>query len=85
MAGTVEPPAADAQFGGPLVGDCVALTCLGNRPVEPGFERRDQREPRESVAEHPHGFGVRRIMSGRYRGEGLHRGEDRVVDQMHTC
>ena len=44
VARAVEPPAADAQTGRPVVGDGVALAGLGDRPVEAGLERRDQRE-----------------------------------------
>ena len=44
MAGPVEPPAADAELGRPLVGDGVPLVGLGDRPVEAGLERGDQRQ-----------------------------------------
>ena len=44
MAGAVEPPAADAQLGRPLVGDGVALVGLGNGAMEAGLERGDQRQ-----------------------------------------
>ena len=52
--------------------------------MEAGFKSGDQRQAREAVAEHSHGLGVRRIMGRRHVGEGLHRGQDRVVDQMHA-
>ena len=65
-------------------GNGVALARFGNRAVEAGFKRGDQRQAREAVAEHAHRFGVGRIMRRRHLGEGLHRGQDRVVDQMHS-
>ena len=84
MAGAVEPPAADAELGRPLVGDGVALAGLGNRPVKAGFERRDQRQLGKPVAEHPHRLGVGRIVRRRDVGEGFHRGQHVLVDQMHA-
>ena len=80
----MEPPAADAELGRPLLGDGVALVCLGNRPVKPGLEGRDQRQLGKPVAEHPHGLGVRRIVGRRDVGERFHRGQHRLVDEVNA-
>ena len=84
MAGAVEAPAADAELGRPLVGDGVALVGLGDRPVEAGLERGDQRQLREPLAEHPHRLDVRRIVRGGDVGERLHRLEHVLVDPLHA-
>ena len=82
MAGAVEPPAADAELGRPGVGDGVALVGLGDRPVEAGLERGDQGQLGKPFAEHPHRLDVRRVVGRGDVGEGLHRLEHVLVDQV---